>query len=73
MPGSVFCNICSCLALVVWTIIATIEDPNAKPENATEASNISHVLIDDTKVNYYDNSSLATGYFAHIPYDIIHA
>ena len=43
---------CSCLALVVWTIIATIEDPNAKPENATEASNISHILIDDTKVTY---------------------
>lgn len=37
---------------MVWTIIATIEDPNAKPENATEASNISHILIDDTKVTY---------------------
>ena len=36
---------------MVWTIIATIEDPNAvDAENATEASNISHVLIDDTKV-----------------------
>ena len=46
-------KLCSCLALVVWTIIATIEDPNAKPENATEASNISHVLIDDTKVIYH--------------------
>ena len=39
---------------MVWTIIATIEDPNAKPENATEASNVSHVLIDDTKVNCYN-------------------
>ena len=53
-------KLCSCLALVVWTIIATIEDPNAKPENATEASNISHVLIDDTKVSYCDDTSLVT-------------
>lgn len=60
-------NICmfnivlGCLALVVWTIIATIEDPNAvDAENATEASNISHVLIDDTKGIHLLNLTLKT-------------